>query len=94
MRSLSPLFPIPSPFKEALVVFLWICSVCVCPRACVQGWSKPDVGRNVVLPLEGKGGNGALTPSAGAFARLSRGELGSRGQEAWAPPRVKPGQVT
>ena len=94
--SFSPL-PYPSPSKETLVVFLWICTfvcVCVCVHACVQGWSKPDVVRNVALPLEGKGGDCALTPSAGASPRLSCEELRSRGQEAWAPSCFKPGQVT
>ena len=96
MRPLYPLFPtLLLPKKRYLSFFGCAHScVCVCVRVCVQGWSKPDVVRNVALPLEGKGGDCALTPSAGASPRLSCEELRSRGQEAWAPSCFKPGQVT
>lgn len=91
--SFSPL-PYSFSFQRSLSC-LSLDLQCVRARPCVQGWSKPEVVRNVALPLEGKGGDGAFTPpSAGASPCLSREELGSRGQEAWAPPRVKPGQVT
>lgn len=70
MRSLSPL-PYSFSFQRSLSC-LSLDLVCARARPCVQGWSKPEVVRNVALPLEGKGGDGAFTSFRRASPCLSR----------------------